>query len=104
MAALAGTEAGRFGRVRRGMEGDVLAQRRARRAGRQAVDPGRLDREPEAAVIGPVAPLDGGPARIRVGENAREGGAGERHGGGRNRVLGHGRYVSAPANLLYPAP
>ena len=96
LAALAGAEAGRFGRFRRGVEGHVLAQRRTRRAGRQAVDPGRLDREPEPAVEGPVAPLDGCPAGIRVGEHAREGGAGERHGGGRKRELGHGRLCRRP--------
>jgi hypothetical protein len=32
------------------------------------------------------------------------GGAGERHGGGRNRELGHGRYLGVLTNLLYPAP
>src|SRR5262249_4638275 len=50
LAAFAGTETRGLRRLGRGVEVDVLAQRRTRCARRQAIDPGRLDREPEPAV------------------------------------------------------
>src|SRR6185295_6408605 len=101
LAALAGTETRRLGGGRRGVEGHVLAQRWTRRAGRQAIDAGGFDREPEAAVEGAVAPLNGLPAGIRVGESR----GGERHDGEwESWLLGHDANVGTRPNLLYPAP
>ena len=102
LAALAGAEARRLGRIGRGVEGHVLAQRRAGRTGRQAIDPGRLDREPEPAVEGPVAPLDGLPAGIRVGSVPGWEVASAKVGEGK-RMLGHGAIKAPWPNLLYPA-
>ena len=103
LAALAGPEPCRLGRLGRGMEAHVAAQRRARRTGRQAIDPGRLDREPEPAVVRPVTPLYGLPAgfpvRQRVGKEWR----GESQGRKGKRMLGHSAIKAPWANLLYPA-
>src|SRR5690606_23853296 len=61
LAAAAGTEARGRRVARRGVEGDVLALRPARGAARAAIDAGGPDGKDEAAVVGRVPLLDGGP-------------------------------------------
>jgi len=64
VAALAGAEAGAFGLGAAGVEGDVVRPRRARGAGRPAIDAGAAHRVEERAVGSRVAGQHGGPARI----------------------------------------
>ncbi len=64
--AHAGAEAGRLSGRRARVEDNVLALRRARRAARPAVDPGRLDRGEEPAVEAGVARLGRAATDIEV--------------------------------------
>ena len=89
----------RFGGVGRGVERYIAPKRPARCAGRPAIDPGRLDREPESAVVGSVTLHDSLPAFVRAGHGSR----GEGRGGEGKRMLGHGATMSTRPNLLYPA-
>ena len=65
-AALAGAVAGGLRRRRAGVEGDVVERRRAGRAGRAAVDPGRAHRGVEDTVEATVARLHRAVAGLRV--------------------------------------
>src|SRR6267142_6726226 len=66
-AALAGTEPGRFRFFAARMEADVFAPRKARRAGRPAIDAGRAHGIIKDPLRAPVASRHGGPAFLVVG-------------------------------------
>jgi hypothetical protein len=72
-AAQAGAIAGLLGRGGAGVEGDVLAQRRAGRAHRPAIDARRPHRHEQPAVEAGVAGLDGAVANVGVESSMRSG-------------------------------
>ncbi len=88
-AALAGAEAGGLGHRSRLVERDILAARLSRGAARPAIDPGRLDRIKEIAVLRRVVCHDGRPALLLVHP--------------RHSVTRHGANVAAMRECLYPA-